>query len=317
MTNLPTNYVPWNPQVQAEDDDAHAMSSSYAKLKPGINLIRVLPGHPNMQGRAWVTAYRHYVPDIGDGTGGSVICPARQDARNRRPCPICDMLASLSSSGSADPQELRRRRASPQYVMNVYMLDYTPGKPGEPPRYVARTAYPQELSMSYTLKNLIWDSKHNTGIAVIDKLNPEAGVIPFPDPVQGRNLLIEKKEGPPWWSVGFHPNAPLPLTDIEGIEDDWYAQLKDLTAVTVVLPDERLRHIAGLLMNSLMTPRGASPQAMQRYVAGPPLGGGQPALTQQPTTVTVQVHDTQQAQAQAQVTVPQGGLPTGNAFSKL
>lgn len=103
------------------EKDAEGMSSgSIAKLKPGVNKLRIVPGMP---GKSWKrVVYRHFV-DVPGGGVAAFVCP-RHETRGKRGCSTCDRAAKLDRTGDPVDERLAFRiRAQRKVMFNAVSRD--------------------------------------------------------------------------------------------------------------------------------------------------------------------------------------------------
>jgi len=252
-TNLPTYYTEFNPAAQAEEDEKHAYVSNFVHFEKGRNIVRFLPPHPNMRGLLWIPVKQHFVPDKGDGKGGTVICPESLDREFRFSCPICRELNILKVRSDVDDDERRKKEVSLKLYANVLMLEVSPEGVLR-----AKTGAPQVLDISPALRNMLWSQsvKPATGIFIADAVTGRGELLPFSHPELGRCAVIDKGDGSqasPWWKVDLYPkDCPLPLSAIANINPDWPMLLNDIPALNQVLALDRYEAIAGKVVEALM-----------------------------------------------------------------
>ncbi len=321
--NLPAYFGSFDPNAQAEVDANSAAVSSWFKLVDGNNVIRILPPHPGMGNAVWTPAWQHFVPDLGSGKGGFVTCPAKQDRANRRECPICAKLLRMKVDGTAPEKEIQSKEAGLRYYANALELTVNP----DTGAIRAKAGTSQTLQLSDSLRRKIWDSERVAGIAIKNKLvkRNQGNVHDFAHPEVGLNILATKGAGvgAAYWEVEFYPNAPVSLSDIEGLSPSWYMDLVDQSVQQQTLDDEHLMVLAELMEANLIEAASgsAAASAFQRGAAQQRNAAMRQAPPQQalPPAQKYTGGAAQQLQQPAPAAAPQGGGygPSQNVFGKI
>ena len=190
----------------------------FITLEQGKNLIRLLPGHPNMDG-FYVEAFQHH-RRLGQ-TSISIVCPNKgdEDAGN---CPICELLEPLRKSKDKKKKDMYYDcRAKSRYYANAI------NRADEEPKV-------QILAFGQTILQQVLE-------AVVDE--EEFGDIL--DPIEGRDLMIKRNGEKLDTTYTVTPRtATSPILDSKkaikaliGTEED--TQLLDLTVLCENDDDEK------------------------------------------------------------------------------
>jgi len=118
-------------RVKAKLDKTTAGRNKYFKPKQGTTTIRILPPIGDMEDFFWQNLGTHHIPD----TRKVFVCP-NFTLDDDDPCPICEYVAELYSSGDKASEKLAGEiRVRRKYAMNIIVRGqenrgvqiYTPG----------------------------------------------------------------------------------------------------------------------------------------------------------------------------------------------
>lgn len=195
----------YTPEAAAKGRQEEA-TTGWLKLKPGTNVIRILPPLAGMM-EPWVTIYQHFIKVPG---GKQVVfnCPRRME---NKPCPACDKADRLKATGNpVDEKAARDYFASQRNI--AFAIDRDNEDQGI-----------QLWPFGATIKKRL---RHFT-----EKLKKD-----FTDLDQGFDVVIEKMGTGMDTEYQCDLSAQSPIVSDMAVLEKWVAELPNLKDFSKVLP---------------------------------------------------------------------------------
>lgn len=178
-------------------------SQQWIKFKLGEpKVLRILPPLAN-EDLPWVIIHQHFLK-IPGGKAVPFNCPNKH--KNER-CPACEMFDKLMGTGNPTDEKMAREMYKVGTRGIARAIDRENPDAGVRPVGLSQTV----------IKALNEIRKGN-------KLNGETD---FTHPLEGFDLVIERKDGPPWYTVQVARN-PSPLAQTDAGFDDIINQMHNL-----------------------------------------------------------------------------------------
>lgn len=207
-------------------------SSSWLKLSPGTNIIRLLPPLVGMI-EPWVTIYQHFIKLPGEGNRLVFNCPRRM---NNERCPSCEKGDRLRATGRpADEKAAREWFPSQRNI--AFAIDREDPEKGI-----------QILGFGATIKNRLrhFREKLKKDITSFDK---------------GFDIVIERMGQGLNTEYQVDLGEQCPILDNMTQLEEWAADLPDLQDFAKVLPYETI-------IEKFAAANGVEPPAGPKQVGG-------------------------------------------------
>ncbi len=220
---------------EQEAADRVRVPSQYLKLNPGKNYLRILPA---VKGDvAYVKVGQHWLPDLGNGRGGSLICPSTAGVGA---CPICNYKAELDmSSDPADQQQAGEIRAKLKVIYNAVNI----------------SAGDNRVVPFYATISMKGDGTHDRIQAQREQCIADGIPDTVVDPVHGRQICITVST-----VAGYQNYAVSFANKATPCELDWMRQAKPVSSYAVIQSYQDLERYVAILKGEAP----GQPQAQQR-----------------------------------------------------